>query len=184
MGDQARAQQQLKRVPQIGQMPAQITTGSIAKAQFGNQVRIVQASLSYMYCESDAKSYKRVQERIAEMTGAEVPEEFLRLYLTIIAPGGAGTDEERCATSGMLQRKAPRAVWTSLKKIKRIFKEYRDAAGIDAGPYIRRVLFELGGYGQVWVGVDHNFPSAGFFTTTSFTLEDGEAAEMRFRSHE
>ena len=46
MVDQARAQQQLKRVPQIGQMPAQITTGSIAKAQFGNQVRIVQASLS------------------------------------------------------------------------------------------------------------------------------------------
>ena len=45
MVDQARAQQQLKRVPKIGQMPVKTTTGSIAKAQFGNQVRIVQASL-------------------------------------------------------------------------------------------------------------------------------------------
>ena len=43
--NQPRAQQQIQRITEIGQMTPQVATGSIAEAQFGDQVRILEASL-------------------------------------------------------------------------------------------------------------------------------------------
>ena len=45
MVDQARPPKQSKGIAQVGQVPPQITTGSIADAQFFDQVRILQPSL-------------------------------------------------------------------------------------------------------------------------------------------
>src|ERR1700680_615727 len=43
--NQPRAQQQIQRITEIGQMTPQIATGRIAEAQFRNSVRIFETSL-------------------------------------------------------------------------------------------------------------------------------------------
>jgi hypothetical protein len=132
-----------------------------------------------MYCDSDAESYTRVADAASQLSGEELAEDFLRLYVTLIAPGGAGSSAEKERAFKILQSKAG-SKWNSLRHIKNIIEEYRDATGLDPQTYIRRILQVLGGYEMAWVGFDNDFPRCGFFTTEAFTREEGEAAELQY----
>jgi len=132
-----------------------------------------------MYCDSDVDSFKRITDAASKLSGKEPTEDFLRLYLTLIAPGGDGDSNEKDRAFMTLQSKAG-SRWRELERIKGIIEEYRDATGLDSELYIRRILQVLGGYEKAWVGFDDDFPRCGFFTTEEFTQEEGEAAERQY----
>lgn len=104
------------------------------------------------------------------------PEEFLRAYIPIIAPGGAETPSERNQWEQLLQDKCPVRYWKRLETIQQVISEYARGSDFDAGPTLVRILKALGGYDPTWVGPSEDgFPNDGYFVGRPFQWERPDA---------
>src|SRR5262249_50868279 len=49
----------------------------------------------HFYHDDDVESFDQVRTELKNMRKQAAPEEFFRLFVTVIAPGGVGTEDER-----------------------------------------------------------------------------------------
>jgi hypothetical protein len=128
-----------------------------------------------MYVDSDEFWAKQLGEQIEQLTPNQPLELFFNSFVTLIAPGGFGTDQERKTLERMMQQRCAPGYWKHLRGIKSALAEFRDSASMDAAQTIARVVRELGEYEPAWIGFNMDFPSSGIFVGRSFTLEDAAA---------
>jgi hypothetical protein len=124
-----------------------------------------------MYTDSDADWAQDLRQNIELLSPEEPLESFLRVYMTLIAPGGFGTAEERRELAEELRKRCAPGYWKRLRAIKGAITDFRDGPSLDAQTVIRRVLRQLGGYESVWIGSDQNLPASGFFVGEPFTID-------------
>lgn len=123
-----------------------------------------------MYEDSDAEVANQLLEDIAGLKRDDPPELFLNSYVTIIAPGGGETEQERKNLEKVLEEKCPNRYWKKLRTIEAAIREFRDGPSLDAGPTIAQILRSLGDYEPTWVGTSDRFPDSGFFIGNPFTI--------------
>jgi hypothetical protein len=129
-----------------------------------------------MYHDSDNAVDRELREIVAELRSDDPPENFLRAYVTIIAPGGAANPSEREQWGQLLQDKCPARYWKRLETIQQIISEYAHGNDLDAGPTLVRILKALGGYDPTWIGPSEDgFPDAGYFVGRHFQWERPDA---------
>ena len=134
-----------------------------------------------MYADSDKDWALHLKQDIEGLSPEKVLELFFNSYVTLIAPGGFGTDEERKKLERMMQERSAPGYWKRLRAIKAAITEFRDSSSLDAAPTVARILRELGNHEPAWISFDQNFPSSGLFIGKSFTTEEA-AAYMRDHS--
>src|ERR1700733_7782308 len=131
----------------------------------------------HMYGDSDADWPPDLQKSISVLSPAPPLQSFLFVYMTLIAPGGFGTAEDKKRLEDELQKRCAPGCWKRLRAIKAAIADYRDSVSLDAQTVIARILQELGGYEAVWIGYSKNFPASGFFIGEPFTMDAAQAYE-------
>jgi len=129
-----------------------------------------------MYHDSDKATDRELREIVAELRRGDPPEDFLRAYVTVIAPGGAATSSEREQWKQLLRDRCPDRYWKRLDTIQQVISEYARGIDLDAGPTLVRILRALGGYDPTWVGPSEDgFPDAGYFVGNPFHWDRPDA---------
>jgi hypothetical protein len=124
-----------------------------------------------MYADSDANWANYLGQRIDNLSPEKPLESFLAVYMTLIAPGGFGSADERRELELEIEKRCAPGYWKRLKAIRRAIAEYRDSQTLDAQTVVLRVLEELGSYEPVWIGCSQDFPTAGFFIGQPFNFD-------------
>jgi hypothetical protein len=125
-----------------------------------------------MYHDSDSDVREELRATIAALRSNDQPEEFLRAFITIIAPGGSAPIQERVAWARLLEDKSPARYWRRLQTVREAFSDFAQSYSLDAGPTIIRILRALGGYDPTWIGPSEDgFPNEGYFVETPFEWE-------------
>lgn len=128
------------------------------------------------YHDADTNSYSRIREEIKRMNPkvASTAEYFMK-FLTIVAPGGAGGEEERKKLETFFRVKVPKA---KMKKIDETVRElvlWAESDAPDPGPAIQKMMKKLGGMEGWWVGRSENFPDEGYFIGEPFAIWDAKS---------
>lgn len=133
-------------------------------------------SLAHFYEDADVNAFKKVRREAEKIKGKVSIVEFLRLYITLLAPGGPQSDSERSQAKVFLLNRATPLVRQKIKAIEEVFVDWRSSETLDAGPFLKRILeiIELGC--SYWVGSDENFPDSGFFVGEPFELRAAQAS--------
>ncbi len=124
-----------------------------------------------MYSDDDSGVGAQLEQSIASLKNSDPVELFLNSFVTIIAPGGSETGEQRNRWEMLLQDKCPSRYWKRLLTIGDAIADFKDQATPDAGPTIVRVLSALGGYEVTWIGYEDSFPESGHFVGKPFEIE-------------
>jgi len=130
----------------------------------------------HMYYDNDRDTYRLIQKDIARFTSDSPVEFFLSAYVPTIAPGGAGTTQDRLAIENQLRAKASTQTWKTLMAIRKVIMEYRDSNTLDAARTIARIMQLLGQYEPTWIGHTKRFPDDGIFIGNPFTMEEARRA--------
>ena len=126
------------------------------------------------YNDEDVTAIKESRRALQGLKRDALPEEFLLPFLTVLAPGGVGSVEDRQRLKNLFRANSPRLVWQALSSIEECFAAWSNMATLDAGETIVQILRELG-YDQTWIGVSQDFPDAGKFVVKPFTIEEAQA---------
>lgn len=126
------------------------------------------------YNDEDVTAIKELRRALQGLKRDALPEEFLLPFLTVLAPGGVGSVEDRQRLKNLFRANSPRLVWQALSSIEECFAAWSNMATLDAGETIVQILRELG-YDQTWIGVSQDFPDAGKFVVKPFTIEEAQA---------
>jgi hypothetical protein len=124
------------------------------------------------YHDDDVDALKHARNSIRGLKKREAAELFLLPFLTVIAPGGHGTDDERRSLKNMFQANSTSETWTILSGVEQAFTEWAHQSSLDPGDTIIRILRMLGGYEHTWVGASQDFPDGGKFVAQAFTAQD------------
>lgn len=126
------------------------------------------------YHDDDVNAFKDARRAVYGLNKNSLAEEFLLPFLTIIAPGGCGTEEERRKLKNLLRANSPQPIWKILSSIEEAFGAWRQTPSLDAGDTIVHILRQLG-YDRTWIGVSEDFPGAGQFVGKPFTIDEAKA---------
>lgn len=126
------------------------------------------------YNDEDVTAIKESRRALQGLKRDALPEEFLLPFLTVLAPGGVGSVEDRQRLKNLFRANSPQLVWQALSSIEECFAAWSNMATLDAGETIVQILRELG-YDQTWIGVSQDFPDAGKFVVKPFTIEEAQA---------
>lgn len=123
-----------------------------------------------MYGESEGDWEVAVNELIDGTMGMLSIDQALSPYITLIAPGGFGSEGERRRVIDRLRDRCDVGVYKKLREIRAAISEFRDGSSLDAGLTIARILRILGGFSQAWVGYSARFPGDGIYVRDRFDL--------------
>jgi hypothetical protein len=126
------------------------------------------------YHDDDVSAYKETRHALQGLNQNSLPGEFLLPFLTVIAPGGAGTEEERQKLKNLFRANTPPTIWEMLSRIEEAFGAWSQMQSLDAGDTIVYILRQLG-YNRTWIGLSEDFPGAGRFVGKPFTIEEAKA---------
>lgn len=129
-------------------------------------------SASHFYEDDDVHSYVKTRQRLNSLPSSRHAGHLLLLFLTVIAPGGAGDNEERISLRNDLAGSCSDSEWEMLIKIEKEIQDWKMSNTLDAGPTVVRILEDLNVFNKTWVGTSQNFPTAGLFVGQSFTLDE------------
>jgi hypothetical protein len=128
------------------------------------------------YHDDDVDALKHARRGVQGLKKSAAPEEFLLPYMTIIAPAGLGTAQQKNGVRNMFKANSSPAVWEILTGVERAFADWSAQGGLDAGDTIVNILRLIGGYDRTWVGVSQEgFPTSGQFIGQPFTAQDAIA---------
>ena len=128
------------------------------------------------YHDGDTGSFQDIRRRFQGMRSKQTPEEFFWSFVTVIAPGGVGADEERRKLKALCKAKCSAATWKILCDIEQEIAAWVAQPSLDAGDTIVKIFQLLGGYDSTWVGCDAtSFPASGHFIGQPFTEQQVEA---------
>jgi hypothetical protein len=126
----------------------------------------------HFYDDDDANSFHHVRQQLGQLHKDSPPEEFLRLFVTVLAPGGVGGDDERREIRSLFEQRCRAKTWAMLTKIEEAFQQWTDSDSLDAGPTVLKVFRVLGGYRRSWIGHTANSLADGRFVGERFILEE------------
>jgi hypothetical protein len=125
------------------------------------------------YHDDDISAFSTVRNTIRKMRPDAHPCKFLLQYLTVLAPGGAGSDVERTKLKNFFKAKCSQETWRMLQAIEVEFESWRTSVNLDVGPTLALILKHLDRFNQTWAGItSENFPRDGCFVDAEFTLEE------------
>ena len=165
----------IDRCPKYGNLTGQLLRmldNELQHARFFDEFISLGFRPDQMYADSDANWASDLRTRIERLSADTPIEAFLSVYITLIAPGGFGTVEERKALEDRIMQLCPLGFWKRLKAIRRAIADFRDAQSLDAKAPIQRILGELQGYEPVWIGHEQKFPDSGFFVGQPFSINE------------
>jgi hypothetical protein len=114
------------------------------------------------YCDTDDSALRETRREIRQFDGATHPSVALLKWLTIIAPGGCGTEKELRQIRSFMRTKVGSATYRKLQRIEEILKDWGDSSVTDAGPAIVDILQILGVFSGCWIGFSSNYPADGY----------------------
>lgn len=127
------------------------------------------------YHDDDAGSFQDIRKRFQGMKPKQMPEEFFWSFVTVIAPGGVGTDEER-KLKAMCKANCSATTWKILCDIEQEIADWATQPSLDEGGAIVKIFELLDGYDRTWVGWDATgFPTSGHFIGPSFSMQQVQA---------
>jgi hypothetical protein len=129
-------------------------------------------SACHFYEDDDIHSYAKTRQILNSPPSSRHAAHLLLLFLTLIAPGGAGDNDERITLRNDFARSCSDSEWEMLKKIEMEIENWKISNTLDAGPTIAKILGHLNVFNKTWVGTSQNFPTAGFFVDQNFTLDE------------
>jgi|ERR1043166_1798286 hypothetical protein len=134
------------------------------------------------YHDDDTDAFKHARRGLQGLRKTELPEKFLLPFMTVIAPLGFGSDDDRRKLRNMFKANSSDATWAVLTGIEDIFARWRENPSLDPGDSIVAVLRLLGGYDRTWVGTSQQeFPQQGRFVGLPFTAQELLAWHARQR---
>ena len=128
---------------------------------------------AYFYHDGDDQSYEHIrldiEHRNPEATSAAA---YFLKYLTVLAPGGRGSDAERELLRQFFIEKVPKEKMEAVAAAAAEVLKFGESNKLDPGDVIVNVAQWLGGFQGWWVGKSQNFPDDGVFTGEAFTFDD------------
>jgi hypothetical protein len=124
------------------------------------------------YHDDDVDAFKHARRSLQGLKRNDITEEFLLPFMTVLAPGGFGSEDERQKLNNMFKANSAPKTWTVLSGIGEELAAWAHHPSLDPGDIIVRVLRVLGGYEHTWIGISKQFPDEGKFVGTPFTLEE------------
>lgn len=128
------------------------------------------------YHDSDTETLNYLK-KVLENKGMDLMR-ILPQYFTVIAPGGAMTEDERAEIKKNFHEYNNGIHKVQLQKIDAIIEAWKNDNSYDAEPYIKQTCNLMDNI-KTWItyenlsGInDENFPSTGFFTDKKFTIDD------------
>jgi hypothetical protein len=125
-------------------------------------------SAAHFYEDDDVNSCVKTGRILNSLPSSRHAGHLLILFLTAIAPGGAGNDEKTKLRND-IARACSDIEWEMLRNIELEIENWKLSNTLDAGPTILRILRLLKVFNRTWIGTSQNFPIAGFFVDQSFT---------------
>lgn len=131
-------------------------------------------NLKHFYHDGDKNTYKKARRVLQDMNSANSAAEFFTQFVTVIAPGGEGSDKERRQLRTFLMLRCGTKHEEVLTQIEGIFANWRASISFNAGPFIQQILSLLRLPGSFWIGASTSFPADGFFVGDSFTIAEAQ----------
>jgi hypothetical protein len=126
------------------------------------------------YADDDISTYRVIREDLAGMRRSAPARDYLLRFLTVIAPGGCGSDDDRCSLRDFLFYKAGPNTRGKLETIENHIAAWTASTEMDPGHTLLAIIHALGDYGGAWFGANQDFPSGGHFTGNPFSPEVAE----------
>lgn len=130
------------------------------------------------YDDDDKSAFRKTREKLRKMSPSSSLDDFLLKLLTVIAPGGRGSAEDRRKLRNFLMIKAGPLKAAKLEAIEAHIMAWAKASTFDAGPTLQAIFREFGDCEGGWLGASRAFPDDGVFTGSAF---DVSAAETYIR---
>lgn len=128
------------------------------------------------YCDSDKHTYTNVRKTLQQMTPSDHAADFLLQFVSIIAPGGAGDEQQRQPLKNFLKTRCSPGTWQILIQAECIFTEWRNSSSMDASESITTILRLLSGDDKLWFGPARCQDLAlGHFVGPEFTVDEAYA---------
>lgn len=125
------------------------------------------------YHDGDDQTFARVRRELRGMKPKKTSAAayFLK-YLSIIAPGGAGSEDERARLDRFFRVQVPPDKLAKVDAAAQKVQAWGAATTLDPGPVIIEIIAALGEYDGWWIGKSQDFPAAGLFTGSTFTIDE------------
>lgn len=125
------------------------------------------------YSPKDRGTFRKTREELRKMGHRTTPQAFFLKLLTVIAPGGFGSDEDRTKLRFLLDARCGATTKEIMADVEAEIESWAKSETLDHGPTIKAVLERLG-FNGVWVGKSKSFPNDGFFIGQAFDLADAK----------
>lgn len=128
------------------------------------------------YHDGDDATYRNIRAAIknANPTQTSAAVYFLH-YLSIIAPGGSGGEEERVRLEKFFRLKVPKDKLALVEDAADKMRAWVSAASMDPGQVTADIIVGLGDFDGWWIGASHNFPVDGHFIGAPFTEQEARS---------
>jgi hypothetical protein len=113
------------------------------------------------YHDDDAEIGEHFAEEVAGLGGEVV--RAVKLYLSILAPGGLLTKAERDDYEKQLMSIEGGRYRAALMEVKAAIQEWSRSTTYDIESCVRRICRAAFGDGEIWLGYSETFPQDGFF---------------------
>ena len=128
----------------------------------------------FFYRDDDVSTLKRVRRQLEKMTPKNSSADFFRLFLSIIAPGGAQSSVERTQIRNFLDARCGSKTAKVLKLVEEQFSAWGSEQSLNHGPVLKSILELVCTDCTYWVGVSENFPNDGFFIGEPFRIAEAQ----------
>lgn len=129
----------------------------------------------HFYRDNDIHTFRKIRRELDRSKKTDSFDLFLPLFLSVIAPGGAGTEIERAQLRRYFETRCSALVWNKLLQVEAAFADWRDSSSLEASETIRRVLSHSDFIDRAWFGTSSDpdeFPGSGTFIGKPFFAEE------------
>lgn len=130
------------------------------------------------YNDDDLTIYRDIRRELRKMGPSDNVVAFMFMFISVIAPGGHGTCQERKELRNFLFTRCGQAKQAKLESIEREIKSWASAPLEEQSHLLRSILLKLDLSG-VWIGSGSRFPEDGFFVGDAFTESSAYAFMKR-----
>jgi hypothetical protein len=126
------------------------------------------------YDDDDKSAFTKTREELRRMSPADPLDLFVLKLITVIAPGGCGTDKARQQLRTFLHIRAGPKRAAKLQAIEAHITAWAGATTTDVRPTLKAIYEAFGDCDGAWIGSSMTFPDDGFFTGADFEIAAAE----------
>jgi hypothetical protein len=127
------------------------------------------------YDDDDKSAFTKTRKELRKMSPADPLDLFVLKLITVIAPGGCGTDKARQQLRTFLYNRAGPKKAAKLQAIEAHITAWASGTTTDVGPTLKAIYEAFGDCDGAWIGASMAFPDEVFFTGAAFEIAVAEA---------